>query len=317
MEQSQGAPAQTSADQGQQQQQANQMPSLDDVISSFNNNPDGIEKQTTNPEQPIQDVQQDLDQAQQQQNPETAQFEQLKKQELELWKMKKEFKEERESFRKEREDKGESHTDFEETLNNLLSNPEDREQEDAPESFDREEYKRQIMDEMREEFNSNRETEREDQETQTVIDDYVSEAMEFTKGRVEEFPILDGMGRHEMVYEAIQQTYDENARLYGHEKAAEMIPTMEQAALHVEKSLASELEEVLKSESVRGYVQKMLGMKQGTPENNTQSINSQQSQGQNTLTNSGYTTHSTGAKDSAMMNDVEAFEHALSFVTTD
>lgn len=299
-------------------EQQNQMPSLDDVISSFNNNQDGIEKQTTNPDQPIQDIKQDLEA--EQATPETSQFEQLKKQELELWQMKKEIKEEREAFKREREESSDNQSDFEETLEHLLSNPEDREaaaaeKEDQP--FDKEEYKRQIMDEMRAELNQSKESETEEKETQSVIDNYLAEAKEFTSTRSEDFPILDGMAKHDMVYEAIQQTYDENARLYGHEKAAEMIPTMEQAAQHVEKSLANELEQVLKSESVRGYVQKMLGMKQSNPENDSQSINSHQSQGQNTLTNSGFTTHSTGVKDSAGMNDVDAFEHALSLVTKD
>lgn len=301
----------------QQQQQSNQLPTLDDVISSFNDNKDGIEAQTTNPEQPIQDVQQDLEQSESQENktPEIEQFEQIKRQELEIYKMKKELREEREAFAKERDEQSEGYTGFEETMNELLQSDEERDAKNQEKAFDPDEYKAQLREEILNEVNGQKETEREDQENQRHIDEYVQEARDFTKGRSEDFPILEGMGKHDMVFEAIQATYDENARLYGHEKAGELVPTMEQAAMQVEKSLANELQQVLKSDLVRGYVQKMLSMKQGTPENTTQSNQSHQLQGQNTLTNGTHTHHSAGVKDTSQMTDQEALEYSLSFVT--
>lgn len=307
------APEQTAAP--EQQAQGNQLPTLDEVINSFNNNPDGIESQTTNPEQPIQDVQQDLEQAQSQETPEAAQFEQLKKQELELWKERKEFKEEREAWKRERSEQSENYSGFEETLNNLLQTDEEKAAANEPEAFDPEEYKASLREEILNEVNGQRESEKAEQENKQIVDNFVQEARDFTQERADSFPMLEGMGKHDLVYEAMEATFNENAEAYGDEKAAEMMPTMEQVATHVEKYLANELQQVLKSDLVRGAVQKMLGMKSSNPENQTQSNISHQSQGQNTLTNSSHTQHSAGGKDTAQMNDQEALEYALSFVT--
>lgn len=292
-------------------------PDLDSIIQRMNAGPDALQRQEQETQLQQEPQQEEIENSGQGVNAEA--FERIQKMELDLYRQRQELKREREEWQREREQNSSNYDDFQKTLDELLMSDEEREQvktKDTQQQLNPDEMRKSIREEILAEINKQKESERAELETKRVEQDYLNECRGFTQSNSDKFPLVSGLGKESMMYDALVATYNENARLYGEDRAGEMLPSLEDVAHHVEKVLADELQVMLKSDVVRGYIGKLVnGNANSNPFNSQSQSSSTQSQGQNnTLTNNGFTQHSSGETDNRNLSDEEALQRAMKLI---
>lgn len=244
-------------------------------------------------------------------------FEAIKAQEAKLWEQKQELRKEREEIERMRMEAQEERGSFESHLDELLRDPDERaEQEESNDEYeyvDLEEFEQRILDRIE----AKKEEERSSQEIAKQAEDYKNSVNTFAEENAEQFPLMASLKRSDMVWESLEQTYDHFAEKYGEEKAAELVDslTMEQVVGHVEKKLANEMESLLRYDSVRSYLGKMLGKMPSDYQGQDQSNSSRQSQRQSqTLTNSSMSQGSGDFQNIDDLTDEDALLAATRFI---
>lgn len=130
------------------------------------------------------------------------------------------------------------------------------------------------------------------------------------------YSLVEGMGEAKLVGEVIEAQFQQDAEIYGQEKALEMMMSPAEAAQRVEKHLASQIEKVLQSPKVREFVSKVLGVATTKPVEQGNQLNQDKlRESSQTLNNDDYTAPSSGGVvDGANLTDEEAFHRALQLI---
>lgn len=161
------------------------------------------------------------------------------------------------------------------------------------------------------------EAQQKEKEESTMVE---SERREFYSG-IEQFvkeegkyALVEGMGEAKLVGQVIEAQYQQDVETYGPEKALEMMMSPSDAAQRVEKHLAEQIDMVLKSEKVREFVSKRLGVATGAPKEQTGQQSNQAQLSNATLNNDDYAAPSDGGVVDANLTDEEALNRALKLI---
>lgn len=172
----------------------------------------------------------------------------------------------------------------------------------------------EIVAKVKADLKAEQEEESRKNETSSTINGFKEKIKSYTKENAEKFPLIDGLGGSESVYQTIEQDYLENEKEYGVEYAQKNIMTMEQAAKKVNDTLAQSVKNTLKSEHVRKFILNALkeeGVKVN-PDNQLEDFFQLEDEPQ-TLTNASHR-KITDPKDSRELTEDERFEQAFSYL---
>jgi len=288
-----------------------EMPSLEDVINNMNAGEEG----GVPPKEPNGEIDPTPAPQEEDKRPGVDEFERIQRQENELYKMKKQFSDEKKDFERQKGEWDQQKSEFDNYMDTYGDDPEKEKKEDYEElSYD------ELRDKMRKdifaELDQQKGEEAEQKETDQAINTFKEKISTLLTDKAGDFPLAsgEGLGGADMIYQTIDAQFDQDTKDYGFERANEMMLSPEQAAQKVEKYIAQQMQTMLKSDGVRAFLQKELGFQQA--EGRQLNDSNQLRDTPKTLTNSQFNQQSSqGQKSIDVMNDEEAMEYALSFVT--
>lgn len=287
------------------------MPSLADVQGEFFGGPSPAPSPAPIENQVLPG--QNEEAPQQKEKPSLDQWERITAEERENYRNKKKFSDERETFEKERDDFYKKREDADRFYNDMEDPQDPNQQDDGTEDLTYEQMRDQIRKDIMGELQGERTKEREEQEVQSSVDSFQTEIDGYIEKNSNIYPLIAGMNNQNAVFNAIEEQYQQDANDYGHERAAEMMLSQEQASQKVEQHLATEIKGVLQSEGMRDFLLREINLIRSNGNNQEQSQKGHQSQGPATLNNSTFN-QATESINEASLTDEEAFNRALSMV---
>lgn len=285
------------------------LPSLQDVINNFSRPGE------TATSEPVTPANEDPGKSPvEPEKPGLTEFERIQRQENELFKQKKQFADERKEFEARKKQFDDSRGEFDNYMDNFGEN-DDKTKESEYEELTYDELQKKIREDVFKEIDAKDSETKEQQETDKAINSFKENISTLLSEKVSEFPLAaaEGLGGADLIYQTIDAQFEQDEKDYGFERAEQMMLSPEQAAQKVEKYIAQQMQTMLKSEGVKAFLQKELGFQ--AAEGRKLNDSNQLRDTPKTLTNSEFNQSSHGQVDIDNMNDEEALEYSLSFVT--
>ena len=285
------------------------LPSLQDVINNFSKPGEEVSIEPTTPanEEPKEPVVEP-------EKPGLSEFERIQKQENELFKQKKQFADERKAFEAQKKQFDDSRGEFDNYMDSF-GEDDGKPKESEYEELTYDELQEKIRADIFKEMDAKDSETREQQETDKAINSFKENISTLLTEKAGDFPLAaaEGLGGADLIYQTIDAQFEQDEKDYGFERAEQMMLNPEQAAQKVEKYIAQQMQTMLKSDGVRAFLQKELGFQaaEGRKLNDSDQLRDTPK----TLTNSEFNQSSQGQKSIDGMNDEDALEYALSFVT--
>lgn len=249
--------------------------------------------------------------------PKADEWAQLTEQQRNVYREKERIRIEKEQLRKQKDEQDKRFSSLESVVDEFMGT--DPDNQPGQEDFDPVKYKEELRaDIMKEVKGFQEETVAKQQENQQVTE-FKTQVGSYLDENSSEFPLSSSMKQGDLVFEIIEQQYIKDKNEYGEEYASQNMLSKEDAAKKSEQHLASEVEKMLQSKSVRDYLNAQIVKFQQSDDpnsvNNQSQSGNQSVQSPNTLTNdlaqtSGQTTH----VDETIETDEQAFARALSLV---
>lgn len=172
----------------------------------------------------------------------------------------------------------------------------------------------EIIEKVTKRLKAEQEEENRKKETTSTISTFKEKIKTYAKENAEKFPLIDGLGGSDSVYQTIEQDYLAKEEEFGVEYAQKNMMSVEQAAKKVNDTLAQSVKNTLKSEHVRKFILAALkdeGVK-GTKGNQLEDFFQLEEEPQ-TLTNNSHR-KITDPKDSRELTDDERFEQSFAYL---
>jgi transcriptional regulator NrdR family protein len=172
----------------------------------------------------------------------------------------------------------------------------------------------EIIAKVKAELKAEAEEENKKNITTKTINEFKEKIKTYAKDNADKFPLIDGLGGSESVYQTIEQDYLQKEEEFGVEYAQKNMMTVEQAAKKVNDTLAQSVRNTLKSEHVRKFILAAL-KEEGTKETKGDQLEDffQLEDEPSTLTNKSHR-KITDPKDSRELTEEERFEQAFAYL---
>lgn len=170
-------------------------------------------------------------------------------------------------------------------------------------------------EEIRREIQEERSKGEEEASVTQAINGFKQKIKDFSKEKAADYPLIDGLGVHEMVYGLVEKDYADKEREFGAEYAQKNMMTIEQAAKKANEKLASELRSALKSPHMKKFVLE-LAKEGGNPaddSNQLEDFSQLEDEGSRTLTNSVHR-RVTDPKDIRTLSEEEQMAQAFAYL---
>lgn len=245
-------------------------------------------------------------------------FQQLSKDQREIYKLKHELAQERASLKTDREQYTKDKDGIDEHIRKMMG-LEENETPTENQQVDMADLKKTLREEILGEVEANRVAREDENQVENSVTEYKQDISKFLDDNVQNFPLSKGFASQDQIFGVIEQQYQADAQAYGHERAAEMMMSTEDAAKSVETNLANEIKQVLQFEGVREFVIREANLVRANggqpPVNHEQPVNT----APGTLNNGQFVQNSQpqNSGNTHAMTDEQAFENALSLVPSD
>lgn len=174
----------------------------------------------------------------------------------------------------------------------------------------------EIIAKVKEELKKEALEERENSEADSAIKDFRSVIDNFSKEYAAEYPLIDGLGGQDAVFNMIEQQFSRDEEEFGTEYAQKNIMGIDKAAKIINDSLAQSVVDALKSDHVRKFILANIKEDNSLSNKDTQQLEDffQSEDDTKTLTNSAHR-RVTDPKDSRELTEDERFAQAFSYLT--
>lgn len=190
--------------------------------------------------------------------------------------------------------------------------------EEAQEKVDKMSYEdiyKRVKEDLAKEQAEQEKTKKESEEINGKVTAFKNEIKDFATKNADKYPLIDGLGGLDLVYQTIEDDFKKKSEEYDFEYAAKNMMKIDQATKLVNEKLASSVKNALKSNHVRQFILAAIKEEGGTGKPNDSQLEDffQLEDEPQTLTNSN-AKRLTDPKDSRDMTDEERFQQAFAYL---